>query len=72
MVTEDARSLRLLRERATAKRTAQLWLALTAAWAIVVGWVAWGLVNAVTDDALVVAWLVYLLPLAVLAVVTRA
>ena len=70
MVTEDARSLRLLRDRDAAKRTVQLWLALTAVWAIVVGWVAWGLINAVTDDAIALAWLVYVLPLIVLAVIT--
>lgn len=71
MVSEDARTLRLLRERDALKRTSQVWLALTVVWGVVVGWAAWGLVNALTDDdAFWISWLVYLVPLAVLAIVT--
>lgn len=67
MVKQEARTQALLRDREAAKRRLQVWVALTVIWGVVLGWAAWGLSGMVVDsDA--VAWLVYLVPLAVLAV----
>jgi cytochrome bd-type quinol oxidase subunit 2 len=65
----EARTQALLRERSARRRAMQLWIALTVIWGVVVGWVAFGFVNSVTDDTDVpFAWLVYAVPLAVLVV----
>jgi hypothetical protein len=58
-----------LRRRARAKRTLQLWLALLVIWAVVVGWIAWGIVNSIDGDQVSVwAWLTYLGPTVVLGI----
>jgi len=69
MAKSEARTQALLRQRSAHRRAMQLWIALTVIWGVVVGWVAFGFVNSVTDDADVpVAWLVYVVPLVILAV----
>lgn len=71
MVKHEARTQELLRERSQRKRSMQTWLALTVIWAVVLGWVAWGLVNSIDGDTIsLFAWLVYLVPLAALVVGT--
>ena len=72
MVKDDARTYDLLRQRADAIKSRQLRAAITIIWAVVVGWVLWGFINSVTDDAesWVVWLLAYLLPVLVLAVLT--
>lgn len=66
MVTENARELSLLRQRDKAKRSMQLWIALTGIW-FVIGWAPWGVVGGFVGHA--AGWAVYLVPLLVLAVV---
>ena len=67
MPKTGARTQALLRERSARRRAMQVWLALTVIWGVVVGWVVFGFVNSVTDDADVpFAWLVYAVPLVVL------
>jgi hypothetical protein len=69
---QNARANDLLRRRDALRRTRQLWVAGLAIWAIVLGWVLFGFVNAVTDDVDVrLTWLlVWLLPVVVLGVGT--
>lgn len=67
MVKHEARTQELLRERSQRQRARQVWIALAVIWGVVLGWVAWGLVNSIDGDTIsVFAWLVYLVPLAVL------
>ena len=67
MAKTGARTQALLRERSARRRAMQVWLALTVIWGVVVGWVVFGFVNSVTDDADVpFAWLVYAVPLVIL------
>ena len=69
MVTENARELSLLRQRDKAKRSMQLWIALTGIW-FVVGWAPWGVVGGFVGHA--AGWAVYLIPLVTLAVIALA
>ena len=69
MPKTEARTQALLRERSARRRAMQVWVALTVIWGVVVGWVAFGFVNSVKEDADVpFAWLVYAVPLVILAV----
>lgn len=70
MPKQNARANELLRRRDRLRRARQLWLAGLVIWGVVVGWVAFGLVNSLTaDDAVWRDWvLVWLLPVAVLAI----
>ena len=72
MVKDDARTYDLLRQREAAIKSRQLWAGITIIWAVIIGWVLWGFINAVTDVAESwVVWLVaYLLPVLVLAILT--
>lgn len=72
MVKQEARTQALLRQRDVSKRSRQVWAGMTIVWGVVLGWVVWGFVNAVTGeaDARVLWLLVYLLPLVVLGVGT--
>jgi hypothetical protein len=72
MAKQEARTQALLRERDAAKRTRQVWAGATIVWGVVLGWVIWGFINAVTDvaDSRVVWLLVYLLPVIVLGIGT--
>ena len=68
MVKHERRTQELLRERDRSKRAMQLWVALLVIWAVIVGWIVWGIVNAVDGDSVSVwAWLAYGVPTAVLA-----
>lgn len=70
MVSESARTLELLRQRDRQKRSMQVWVGLLVVWGVVVGWLAFLAVRALTGDAgPMAAWLAYLVPLAVLAVI---
>jgi len=70
MVSESARTLELLRQRDRQKRSMQVWVGLLVVWGVVVGWLAFLAVRALTSDAgPMAAWLAYLVPLAVLAVI---
>lgn len=70
MVSESARTLELLRQRDQQKRSMQVWVGLLVVWGVVVGWLAFLAVRALTGDAgPMAAWLAYLVPLAVLAVI---
>jgi uncharacterized membrane protein YhaH (DUF805 family) len=64
-----ARTNELLRRRDALKRTRQLWVAGLVIWGVVVGWVAFGVVNAITDDVDVrLTWVVvWLIPVGILA-----
>ena len=68
MSKENARAYALLRQRDALKRTRQVWLAGLVIWAVVLGWVVWGLVNSFTDNLDVrLSWAVlWLLPVLVL------
>ncbi|MCX6434401.1 MAG: hypothetical protein NTX29_17095 [Actinobacteria bacterium] len=72
MVKDDARTYDLLRQRDVQKRSRQVWAGITVIWAVVLGWVLWGFINALTDvaDSWVVWLVVYLLPVLALAIVT--
>ena len=77
MSKENAHAYELLRRRDALLRSRQVWAAGLVIWAVVLGWVVWGLINALTDDAdLRLVWLVvWLLPVLVLArglLVTRS
>ena len=62
-----------LRERDRAKRAMQLWVALLVIWAVVVGWIVWGIVNSIDGDQVSVwAWLAYGVPTLVLGVAAFA
>jgi hypothetical protein len=65
----NARANDLLRRRDSLQKARQLWIAGLVIWGVVVGWVAFGFVNSVTDDVDVrLTWvLVWLLPVLVLA-----
>jgi hypothetical protein len=67
---QNARANALIRRRDRLRRARQLWLAGLVIWGVVVGWVAFGLVNSLTaDDAVWRDWLlVWLLPVAALAI----
>lgn len=69
MSKENAHAYELLRRRDALLRSRQVWAAGLVIWAVVLGWVVWGLINALTDDAdLRLVWLVvWLLPVLVLA-----
>ena len=68
-MTREREVQRTLRERDRRKRTMQVWVALLVIWAVVVGWIVWGLVNALDGDQVSVgAWLAYLVPTVALAV----
>lgn len=66
---KNARVNELLRRRDALRKARQLWLAGLVIWGVVVGWVAFGLVNSITDDLEVLpTWLVvWLLPVLVFA-----
>lgn len=66
---KNARINDLLRRRDALRKGRQLWLAGLVIWAVVVGWVLFGLVNSITDDLdVLLTWgLVWLLPVLVLA-----
>ena len=70
MPKQNARANELIRRRDRIRRARQLWLAGLVIWGVVVGWVAFGLVNSLTaDEAVWRDWLlVWLLPVAVLAI----
>ena len=68
MAKQEARTQALLRERDARKRSMQVWIGLTVIWGVILGWVAWGLIGMLFDDSDTVAWIVYLVPLAVLLV----
>ena len=69
MVSESARTLELLRQRDRQKRSMQVWIGLLVVWGVVVGWLAFLAVRALTDNAgPMAAWLAYLVPLAALAI----
>lgn len=68
MAKQEARTQALLRERDARKRSMQVWIGLTVIWGVILGWVAWGLIGMLFDDSDAVAWIVYLVPLAVLLV----
>jgi predicted membrane protein len=70
MVKHEARTQQLLRERDAAKRRLQVWLGLTIVWGVALGWVVWGLVGMAADDSRHIAWIAYLVPLAVLVIGT--
>jgi Kef-type K+ transport system membrane component KefB len=71
MVSESARTMELLRQRDRQKRTSQVWIGLLVVWAVVVGWVVFFTVRSVTSESGPLgAWLAYLVPLAILLVVT--
>jgi cytochrome bd-type quinol oxidase subunit 2 len=71
MVKSGARTQALLRQKSRQRRALQVWIALTVIWGVVLGWVVFGIVNSVTDDADVpLAWWVYAVPLVALAVGT--
>jgi hypothetical protein len=72
MVKENARTSELMRRRARQRRSTQLWLGVTVAWAGLIGWVLWGVVNTLTDSSMPVWVLVYLLPVLVLGGITVA
>ena len=58
-----------LRERDRAKRAMQLWLALLVIWAVVVGWIVWGIINSIDGDRVSVwSWLAYVVPTLALGV----
>ncbi len=69
MSKENSHAYKLLRQRDALKRTRQVWVGLLIVWGVVVGWVVFGLFNAVTDDVDVrLSWaLTWLLPVAILA-----
>ena len=68
-MTKEARVQATLRERDRAKRSMQVRVALLVVWAVVVGWIVWGIVNAVDGDQVSVwAWLAYLVPTALLGI----
>ena len=69
MPKQNARANELLRRRDSLKRTRQVWVAGLVIWGVVLGWVAFGLVNAITDDADVrLTWAgAWLLPVLILA-----
>ena len=69
MPKQNARTNELLRRRDSLKRTRQVWIAGLVVWGVVVGWVVFGLVNAITGDADVrLTWvLVWLVPVLILA-----
>lgn len=76
MVKDNAHAYELLRRRDALKRTRQVWAAGLVIWAVVVGWVLWGLVNSITDAvdmrlAWVVVWLVPVLVLGAGLAVTQ-
>jgi hypothetical protein len=68
MPKQNARANELLRTRDSLKRTRQVWIAGVVIWGVIVGWAAFGLVNAITDDADVrLTWvLVWLVPVLIL------
>lgn len=69
MVKSGARTQALMRQQSRQRRALQVWVALTVIWGVVLGWVVFGIVNSVTaDDDVRLAWWVYALPLAALAV----
>jgi hypothetical protein len=74
---ENAHAYELLRERDRLLRTRQIWVAALVIWAVVLGWVIWGFINALTDAvdmrlAWVLVWLVPVLVLAAGVLVTRS
>ncbi|MFM1917241.1 MAG: hypothetical protein RJB01_756 [Actinomycetota bacterium] len=60
----------LLRERDRLLKRRQLWVAGLVVWAVVVGWVLFGVVNSFTEDADVrITWIItWLLPVAILLI----
>ncbi len=65
----EGRVQELLRERDRTRRSMQVWVALLVIWVVVVGWIVWGIVNAVDGDSVSVwAWVAYFAPAAALAV----
>ena len=72
----NAHAYELLRRRDALKRTRQVWLAGLVVWGVVVGWLAFGFVNSVTDDmdvrlTWVLTWLVPVLVLGVGSLLTH-
>jgi hypothetical protein len=71
MVSESALTLKLLRERDSVKRSAQVWGGLTLVWGVLVGWFAYlGVRTATEGSGPLAAWAAYLVPLAILGGVT--
>jgi L-asparagine transporter-like permease len=68
MAKQEARTQALLRERDARKRSMQIWIGAAVIWGVVLGWVAWGLIGMLFDDSDRIAWLTYLVPLAVLVI----
>ena len=68
MAKQEARTQALLRERDARKRSMQVWIGAAVVWGVVLGWVAWGLIGMLFDDSDRIAWLTYLVPLAILVV----
>ncbi len=68
MSKENSHAYELLRQRDSLKRTRQVWIGGLVIWAVVVGWVIFGLVNALTDDLNVwLSWAVtWLVPVVIL------
>lgn len=66
MVNETRKELDLLRQRDKAKKSMQVWVALTVIW-FVIGWAPWGVVGGYVGHT--AGWAVYLIPLVVLAAV---
>lgn len=68
-MAHDSQTQALLRRRDALKRSRTVWLGGLVVWGVVVGWILWGLVNAITDDVSgVLVWaIVWLLPVLVLA-----
>ena len=70
MVSESKRTMELLRERDRQKRSLQLWVGLLVVWGVVLGWVVFFALRSIAPDmSAAVAWLIYLVPLAVLAII---
>ena len=70
MVSESARTLDLLRQRDRQKRTMQVWVGLLVVWGVLVGWLAFLIVDSMTGGTKsAAAWLTYLIPLAAIAMV---
>lgn len=67
MSKQNAHAYELLRRRDALLRTRQLWAAGLVIWAVVLGWVIWGLVNSITDDVDIrLVWaIVWLVPVLV-------
>lgn len=68
MSKQNSHAFALERKRDRLLRTRQLWAAGLVIWAVVIGWVIWGFINALTDAAdMRLVWLLgWLVPVLVL------